>query len=66
MPDKIGLQIGFLRNTITLARTGDEESISLLRRICASAAVQIPLPDLIAMGEYLVSVGIEVAPNEND
>jgi hypothetical protein len=52
-------QMEFLQNLIHSAQTGNEGAVTLLRRICASAAERAPVHDLIAMAQCFCHIGIE-------
>lgn len=58
-------QIEFLKNLIASAQTGSDGAITMLRRICISAAEQAPVYDLIAIGQCLCHLGIEASRAES-
>jgi hypothetical protein len=57
-------QIEFLKNLIQSAQKGDEGAITVLRRICVSAAEKAPVHDLITIGRCLVHIGVEATRTE--
>jgi hypothetical protein len=58
-------QIEFLKNLLASAKTGSEDAIAMLRRICVAAAEQAPVYDLIAIGECLYHLGLEARRAES-
>lgn len=52
-------QVRFLQNVLEQAKLGNEASIVILREIASKAMHAAPVPNLIALVELLVSIGIE-------
>jgi hypothetical protein len=54
-------QLDFLKNLLASVQSGNEDAVTLLRQICATAAEQAPVYDLLALGRCLYHLGVEAS-----